>query len=132
VPYAQSVTLQAALQAVGVKNKFTTVPGGGHGGFTDAYNSQSENEITTFLTEVEHLQTTGVNQMLNNDNIKIKQSGNQVNIVSEEKTLTKVYDAIGKELFQTRSQTFQITQKGLFIIKTYNTLCESVFKVLVN
>lgn len=132
VPYTQSVTLQAALQAAGVKNKFTTVPGGGHGGFPDAYNTQSENEITAFLTEVEQLQLTGINQAQNNSNLKINITGNQVSVSSTEKTVTKVYDAMGKEIFQTSDKIFQITRRGIFIIKVKSSLNESVFKVLVN
>lgn len=35
VPHHQSVLLEAALRAAGVPVQFYTVPGGGHGGFTD-------------------------------------------------------------------------------------------------
>ena len=35
VPHNQSVILYEALKRVGVKSKFYTVPGGGHGGFKD-------------------------------------------------------------------------------------------------
>lgn len=132
IPYIQSVTLQAALQNAGVKNKFTTVPGGGHGGFPDNYNTQMENEIITFLTEVEHQLGTGVNQTLNNDGIKVTVTGNQVRIMSTEETLTRVYNAIGNELFQTNDQIFQITPKGVFIIKVESSHNESVFKVMAN
>ena len=130
VPYTQSVTLQAALQAAGVKNKFTTVPGGGHGGFTDAYNTQSENEITVFLTEVNNLQVTSVNQLQNNSNIKI--NGNEVRIESTEKTNTLVYNGQGTKIMQTTEKTFQISRKGIYIIKVMSGLNESVFKVIVN
>src|SRR5207249_2820160 len=35
VPYAQAQRLEAALQKSGVKNTLITVPGGGHGGFSN-------------------------------------------------------------------------------------------------
>jgi len=132
VPYTQSVTLQAALQAAGVKNKFTTVPGGGHGGFTDAYNAQSENEITVFLTEVNNQVGTSVNPLQSNSSIKLNIAGQQVNVESTEKTNTKVYDGLGTEVLQTTEKDFRITRKGIYIIKIQSALHESVFKVLVN
>jgi len=131
VPYAQSVTLQAALQAAGVKNKFTSVPGGGHGGFNDAYNTQSENEITVFLTEIKST-ISDVNNITNKSDIKIKRIGNQINIQSPNETSTTVFDYTGKVMFQTKNASFTISQNGIFIIKVKNLQSESVFKVFVN
>ena len=130
VPYTQSVTLQAALQAAGVKNKFTTVPGGGHGGFNDAYNTQSENEITAFLNEIKST-VTEVKNVTNTHDIKIKLTGNQITIESPDVTNTTVFDYMGKVMFQSGKTSFTISQNGLFIIKAKNLQSESVFKVFV-
>jgi acetyl esterase/lipase len=131
VPYTQSVTLQGALQAAGVKNKFTTVPGGGHGGFSDTYNTQMETEITTFLNEVNSF-TTNVIPTSGTNAIKIKLSGTQIYIDSPEEICATVFDYTGKALFQTQNKTFTISQSGIFIIKTKNQHSESVFKVFVH
>jgi len=130
VPYTQSVTLQAALQAAGVKNKFTTVPGGGHGGFNDAYNTQSENEITAFLNEIKST-VTEVKNVTNTHDIKIKLTGNQITIESPDVTNTTVFDYMGKVMFQTGKTSFTISQNGIFIIKVKKLQSESVFKVFV-
>lgn len=52
VPYQQSVDFHKALQAAGVKTKFTTVPGGLHGKFDKEKNSEINKEIIAFLKEV--------------------------------------------------------------------------------
>jgi dipeptidyl aminopeptidase/acylaminoacyl peptidase len=52
VPYQQSVDLHKKLQDAGVKTKFITVPGGGHGKFTKEQNSDLNKEIIAFLKEV--------------------------------------------------------------------------------
>ena len=131
VPYSQSVTLQAALQAAGVKNKFTTVPGGGHGGFSDAYNTQSENEITVFLNEVISMQATGLNQYMN-DNIRINNVGNQIDIESTETTSTSVFNCLGKEILSTQNKKFQLSQKGIYVIKVKANTDKLISKIIIN
>jgi acetyl esterase/lipase len=56
VPYAQGVTLQAALDKVGIPNQLLTIPGGGHGSTTPyAWNReqflQAQTAVVTFLKE---------------------------------------------------------------------------------
>lgn len=53
VPYSQSILLKDALETAGVKYKFSTVEGGGHGKFTSEQNKQMSAEIMQFLKEVE-------------------------------------------------------------------------------
>lgn len=52
VPYQQSVDLDKKLSELGVKHRFTTVPGGLHGKFDKEKNSEINKEIIAFLREV--------------------------------------------------------------------------------
>lgn len=54
VPYSQSVKLHEMLTKAGVKNRFLTVPGGGHGGFTN------EQQLKAFETVKEFLAGLGI------------------------------------------------------------------------
>ena len=49
VPYSQNVRLHRALDDAGVRNMFVTVPGGKHGGFSDAEMAKVYAEIRGFL-----------------------------------------------------------------------------------
>lgn len=49
VPYAHGVRLHQALAEIGVPNELVTVPGGGHGGFTDAESVRIYASIREFL-----------------------------------------------------------------------------------
>jgi acetyl esterase/lipase len=49
VPYSQNVRLHQALDTAGIRNTFVTVPGGKHGGFTDAEMAKAYTEIRGFL-----------------------------------------------------------------------------------
>ena len=49
VPYTHGVRLRDALTKVGVPNKLVTVPGGGHGGFSQAEMMKAYAEIRDFL-----------------------------------------------------------------------------------
>ncbi len=131
IPYNQSVTLYAALQAAGVKSKFTTVPNGGHGGFTDSYNTQMENEILSFIDEVLANVLTGVDSQKTSSGINIKVTGNNILINSERDTKTIVYTALGKEILTTNSKTFEIKEKGLYILKVDNGENNSISKILI-
>jgi acetyl esterase/lipase len=131
IPYTQSVELQAKLQAVGVKNKFLTVPGGVHGGFPDAYNTQMETEMIIFLNEVINSLTTSSVSKLNDNRININLSGNNLIINTAEKTSTTVFDCVGKMVLQTQEKSFKINQSGLFIVKIKSAQSESNFKIII-
>src|SRR6516164_7270952 len=49
VPYSQNVRLHQALDTAGIRNTFVTVPGGKHGGFTDAEMANAYTAIRGFL-----------------------------------------------------------------------------------
>ncbi len=49
VPYVQAVRLKAALDRAGVKNELVTIPGGGHGGFSDEETLRAFRAIWAFL-----------------------------------------------------------------------------------
>lgn len=128
IPYNQSVELDGALQTAGVKHKFTTVPGGGHGGFTTAYNNQFETEVIQFLTEVLALQTTEVSKT-NSNSIKMHLSGTKLVIDAVESTNTSLCDILGRKILQTNEKTIKIAQKGLYIVKVKTPLSEETFKI---
>ena len=58
VPYAHGVRLHQALQEAGVPNELVTVPGGGHGGFTDAESERIYTAIRDFLRTHDVLKDT--------------------------------------------------------------------------
>ncbi|WP_288380080.1 alpha/beta hydrolase [uncultured Massilia sp.] len=49
VPHSQALRLKAALDAAGVKNVLHTIPGGGHGGFSQEQTLASHRAIHAFL-----------------------------------------------------------------------------------
>jgi acetyl esterase/lipase len=49
VPYTHGIRLQEALDKVGVPNQHVTIPGGKHGGFTDAEMAKAYAAILSFL-----------------------------------------------------------------------------------
>jgi len=115
IPYNQSVTLYAALQNAGVKSKFTTVPGGGHGGFPTEYNTQMETEILQFLDEVLALSTSVKN--VQNVDFPITVNNQSVSINTTDNIVVSVYNSLGKEILKTSEKQFNIKNSGLFIIK---------------
>ncbi|MDS1031292.1 alpha/beta hydrolase [Porphyromonadaceae sp. NP-X] len=131
VPYSQSVTLHNSLDAAGVKNQFTTVPGGGHGGFSDTYNTQMENEITAFLTEVENNSTNGVKNIDRNKNTFFSISGRNIVIHIEAKTWTNVYDFIGKNIIRTDDKNIALPDKGIYLLTVEKENEKFVSKLIV-
>ena len=51
VPYTQNVRLHQTLEQAGIRNQLVTVPGGKHGGFTDAEMTKVYAEIRAFLNK---------------------------------------------------------------------------------
>jgi hypothetical protein len=49
VPHAQSVRLHQLLDKAGVRNQLLTIPGAGHGGFTDEQELKGYEAIKAFL-----------------------------------------------------------------------------------
>ena len=49
VPYSQNVRLHQALDKAGISNELVTVPGGKHGGFSDAEMTKAYAAIRAFL-----------------------------------------------------------------------------------
>ncbi len=132
VPYSQSVILQEALQQAGVKNKFTTVPGGGHGGFPAAYNTQFETEVIQFLNEVitDYETKTGIEPSFD-ANVKIGVDKKSINIFSDEITKATLYDALGKQVLETNQQLIQVRENGFYFIKIQLDNIDFVQKVWI-
>jgi acetyl esterase/lipase len=131
IPYSQSVSLQAALQTAGVKNKFTTVPGGGHGGFPDAYNTQMTNEVNQFLTEVLAGLPTDIRPLARTETLRIFQSGKDITLDCQGDISAKVFDALGSLVLSSQNKSFSIERKGLFFIQAKGANGVSVGKVFV-
>ena len=133
VPYSQSVILQAALEQAGVKNKFTTVPGGGHGGFPSAYNTQYEIEVIQFLSEVIAIQEANSNvKSFQERGIKYRVSDRKITILSEDDISVTVLDVTGKQVLITKDKTFSVPQNGFYIFKIQIDKTDFVQKILVN
>lgn len=49
VPYAHAVRLHEALNKAGVRNQLVTIPGGGHGEFTDDQELRAFEAVRAFL-----------------------------------------------------------------------------------
>lgn len=132
VPYSQSVTLKDTLDAFGVKNMFTTVPGGGHGGFPSEYNAQMESEIISFLNEViaEQEAATGITDAKLKDGL-IGVSGDSVTILSDAQVMTNVYDLSGRTLMATRDKVIDLPGKGFFILSIDMENTRVLQKILV-
>ena len=58
VPYSQNVRLHQELDGAGVRNQFVTVPGGKHGGFSDAEMAKAYAEIRGFLDKLNIVRPT--------------------------------------------------------------------------
>ena len=61
VPYSQNVRLHQALEKVGVRNQLVTIPGGKHGGFSDAEMMKAYDAIRAFLDK-DNLRKQSTNQ----------------------------------------------------------------------
>lgn len=116
VPYDQSVTLAAVLEANNVDYEFTTIPGGGHGGFASQYNTQISEEITTFLTRLLD-STNPVDNSTKEELFKPVVIDNTIHFNSKENGFFQVYDAQGKKVGETTASSFTLTATGVFIIK---------------
>lgn len=132
VPYSQSVILQEALQQAGVKNKFTTVPGGGHGGFPAAYNTRFETEVIQFLNEVitDYETKTEIEPSFE-ANVKIGVDKKNINIFSDEITKATLYDALGKQVLETNQLLIQVRENGFYFIKIQLDNIDFVQKVWI-
>ena len=132
IPYSQSVALQAALQTAGVKNSFTTVPGGLHGGFPTIYNTQFESDVLTFIDEVLTNITTVTIPEKSLDNTKIQIKNNTITIDSEDNIKTTVYNALGNKIYSTNANTFNISTKGFYIVKMEFNNRTTITKFLID
>ncbi len=124
VPYEQSEILVDALQKAGVKYKFTTIPGGGHGGFSVAQNNQINDEINQFITEI--LNTNSSLDNINKEKIRPIVQGNTIIIPTEKTVQIFVYDVCGKKIQSSSKNSITLNNNGIFIVQailediTYN------------
>lgn len=115
VPYAQSEILVDALDAAGVKYQFTTVPGGGHGGFTSDYNTRMNEEITAFLTPLIS-NPTGVGNSVKEENL-FNLDGDLLSVNIDGNVKINLYDVNGKLISSSTGKQIRISENGIFIVK---------------
>lgn len=118
IPYNQSVSLQTALQEAGVKYQFTTIPGGGHGGFSTAYDLQIDNEVIQFINkEIEEQEASSGVDLSNEDNVRLVIANRKITILSDKITRAVLYDSTGKQLSRFFQNSIHIGEPGLYILK---------------
>ncbi|MDR2475616.1 MAG: alpha/beta hydrolase fold domain-containing protein [Bacteroidales bacterium] len=117
VEYEQSQLLVQALSTAGVKHQFTTIPGGGHGGFSSEYNTQINNEIVAFLNEILNNLPSSVSPVSVENNIQIKQINNVLLISSLNDSTTFVYDTCGRKIISSDKKEIVLNESGVFIVK---------------
>lgn len=132
VPYSQSELLVSYLQTAGVKYQFTTVPGGGHGEFSDQYNTQMNNEITVFLTDVLGSLSTLIDTEKVAPNKIITVSDQTVSIHVDENSETELFNAIGKKILSSSQKNFTINHlpTGTYIVKVTTKAGSFVRKIV--
>ncbi|MDR0620066.1 MAG: prolyl oligopeptidase family serine peptidase [Bacteroidales bacterium] len=101
VPYHQSELLADTLKNNNIKYMFTTVPEGGHGGFPAQYNTQMNNEIVQFLSEV--LAELSVD-IENKPDISKKEkhvliNNGMLNIEGDDILSVEIFDVNGRNIF---------------------------------
>jgi len=126
VEYEQSQFLVEALDEAGVEYKFTTIEGGGHGGFTSEEYAQMDTEISEFLSRILFKNTTGMNDKKDDKRKSlINVDGNYINIHAEGNVATEIFDVSGKSIMRTSNKEIMITQSGVFIVRI-NTATENI------
>lgn len=132
IPYSQSVALHTALKDASIKHKFTTVPGGGHGGFSTAYNTQMIDEINQFISEAiaEQEASVGINS-IHEPNVRFVVEKNKIIILSEDFIKATLYDSNGKQVLITNQKILNVNNKGLYFIKFQMIYGNFIQKVLM-
>ncbi|GHV35155.1 hypothetical protein FACS1894180_0490 [Bacteroidia bacterium] len=113
VPYSQSVMLADTLEKHGIHHQFTTIPGGGHGGFSTQYNNQVNAEINAFLTELLQ-QISSENKPNVNENLKKNEIIYRFGtiFVGEDVKQVEVFDVIGRKLVETGRKNIDVSNIG--------------------
>lgn len=130
VEYEQSEFLVEALENEGVYHKFTTIPGGGHGGLTTEEYAQIDSEITAFLSEILFRNITGieVKDVEGKSPISIDNNGITINIEGE--ATTEIFDLSGKSIMRTRHKKIELKQSGFFVAKIKTVDGEYSYKIV--
>ncbi|MDR1585777.1 MAG: alpha/beta hydrolase fold domain-containing protein [Prevotellaceae bacterium] len=129
VPYAQSVSLSGTLETNNVYHQFTTIPGGGHGGFEAQYNTQISNEITAFLNYL-------LGQVASSGSIEMKKKvqprvvDNIICFNTNEEISFEVFDAQGRKIGKSNDNSFTLEHNGMFIIKAGTGDWKQAFKII--
>lgn len=133
VEYQQSLLLVDALKKAGVKHQFTTVPGGGHGGFPAEYNTQMNNEITQFLTQLLG-QLTAIDTPTASGHCWapiITVEGGKIEVMSASGARKTLYDSTGTLLLSTYDDQIYCSYKGVVILQVESTQSLSSHKIIL-
>ncbi|MDR1974965.1 MAG: alpha/beta hydrolase fold domain-containing protein [Bacteroidales bacterium] len=136
VPYHQSELLADTLENNNVKYMFTTVPDGGHGGFPAQYNTQMNNEIVQFLSEVLAelpVDIENKSAVPNDKKHNVFIDNGVLNIVGGDILSVEIFDVNGRNIFYGNTNKIDMSRYGHGIyfvrIKTEkNTVVEKIVK----
>ena len=117
VEYEQSQFLVEALEKAGITYQFTTIEGGGHGGFTSEEYAQIDREVTAFLSKILFSQTVGVHDAEIENKCLITIENNNLNIHVDGEVTTEVFDISGRLITSARSNQIVLEESGFFIVK---------------
>ncbi|MDR2511646.1 MAG: alpha/beta hydrolase fold domain-containing protein [Bacteroidales bacterium] len=110
VEYEQSLMLVDTLAKYSIHHQFTTIPGGGHGGFSTQYNNQINAEIVAFLTELLQQIATEIKPNIN-ENLKKNEIIYQFGtiFVGENVKRIEIFDITGRKLVETSRKSIDIS-----------------------
>jgi len=130
VEYEQSEFLVEALTAAGVRHQFTTVPGGGHGGFPTEYNTLMSEEITAFLTDILWGATSVDPNEIDETSNLINIEGDTIRVNAEGNSSIEIFDISGKKVLNSKDKEVTLTQSGVFVVKVNAGTQNSVSKII--
>lgn len=132
IPYTQSILLKDALELAHVKYKFTTIPNGGHGGFTSAFNKLIDEEVVEFINDLIKVQDTNSEvSMIEESQLKYFIRDRKIHFISEEIENVTLYDLACKTLCVTSEKIIDVDNDGLYILKLKTKDNVIVKKILV-
>jgi len=118
VPYSQSLSLEEALKLSNVKYQFTTIPNGGHGGFSSAYNKQIDEEVVRFINYLINEQDTNSDVITTEENqFEIFIKNRKIQILSDEIESVILYNLACNQLLVTSENIIDVVSPGLYILK---------------
>lgn len=130
VQYEQSEFLVEALAAAGVDYEFTTIEGGGHGGFTSEIYAQMDTEIRAFLSRILFNDPTHIDSIEFENKYVVTINGDVLSIDVTGETIVEIFDISGKLITSTKSKEIMLDKSGVFIVKVATSTEVSTYKII--